>query len=148
MAPATPPPTWDPDHPSLTLTCVTCGLHVSFQCKSRLWFCCFKGMNVSLACILLLQRLLETRVPAGSLRVPSSGELSGLSIRSAQDRHFPGGPVPGLGISKARGTGSVPGQGTKSPKAWWLGKKKKFKCRVMYTFCFIKSVIAQLCGRL
>ena len=29
-----------------------------------------------------------------------------------------------------------------------LAKKKKFKCRVMYTFCFIKSVIAQLCGRL
>lgn len=141
MAPATPPPAWNPDHLSLTLTCVNCGFRVSFQCRSRLWFCCLKGMNVRLTRVLLLQRLRETRVPAGSW-IPSSEELSGLSIRSAQDGASLA-PVPGLGISKARGTGSAPGQGTKSPKALWLGKNTCFfKCRVMYTFCFIKSVLA------
>lgn len=112
MAPATPPPAWNPDHLSLTLTCVNCGFHVSFQCRSRLWFCCLKGMNVSLTRVLLLQRLRETRVPAGSW-IPSSEELSGLSIRSAQD---------GASLAPSAGTRHFQGKGHRfSP---WPGNQE------------------------
>lgn len=141
MAPA-PPPTWDPDHPSLTLACCCyCGLHVSFQCKSRLWFCCFKGMNVSLACILLPAEAAGDQGPAGSLQGPGSRgseELSGLSIKCSGQGRFPGGPVPGLGISKARHRFSPEVRELRALKLGGLAKKKKFKCRVMYTF-FVSS---------
>ena len=142
MVPATPPPAENPDRPSLPLTCVTCGLRVNFQCRSRLWFCCLKGMNVSLTRVLLLQRLRETRVPAGSW-VPSSEELSGLSIRSAQDGCFPGVQCQDSAFPRQGAQVQSLVRELRALKLCGLAKKKIFfKCRVMYTFCFIKSVLA------
>ena len=38
-------------------------------------------------------------------------------------KDFPGGPVLGLLISTAEGTGSIPGWGTKIPHATWCSQK-------------------------
>ena len=47
---------------------------------------------------------------------------------------FPGGPWLRLCTSKAGGTGSIPGLGTKIPHASWHGKKIKIAIRTIYNF--------------
>ena len=42
---------------------------------------------------------------------------------------FPGDPMVRLHASIAERTGSIPGQGTKSPQATWCGQKKKKKIK-------------------
>ena len=50
-------------------------------------------------------------------------------IKNRKIRDFPGGPVVKTLRFHCRGTGLIPGQGTKIPHATWCGPKKKKKLK-------------------